>query len=128
MIVFGGTKGREEPRGIVADICPNCQEIRAFAVIDQYEVPHLYYVSMGKGTLRGTSMRCVECRTLCAFDEHKYREVMPCDLADGSNLHELVSRTHPRLLGALPVQQKSLCSACGYQREQPFRFCPQCGA
>lgn len=126
MIIFG-TQGRDEARGLVADMCPQCQEVRAFAVIDQYEVPHVYWVNMGKGTLRGTAMRCVHCRTLCTFDQHKYREVMSCAEAEHADLETLVSRTHPRLLGALPVQAGSQCHACGFQRERPFRFCPQCG-
>ena len=138
MIIFG-TKGREEPRGIVADICPSCQEIRAFAVIDQFEVAHIYFVSMGQGKLLGTSMRCLECRTVCHFDANKYREIMPCSKAENSNLEELVSRTHPRLLAALPAsaripasappppERSSLCASCGYRRERPFRYCPACG-
>ena len=132
MIIFG-TKGRDESRGIVADLCPSCQEVRAFAVIDQYEVAHVYFVGIGKGSLRGTSMRCVQCGTLCAFDEHKYREILPLTEAERSDLHALVSRTHPRLLGALggrgqPSQPSTWrCGSCGYERAKPFRFCPQCG-
>jgi len=124
MIIFG-TKGRDDARGVIADGCPTCREIRAFAVIDQYEVPHVYWVSMGKGSLRGTHMRCVHCSGTFAFDAHKYREIMSCAEAEQSNLSELVRRTHPQLAGHL--DQAPHCQGCGFRRDRPFKFCPECG-
>lgn len=124
MIIFG-TKGRDDARGVIADVCPTCREIRAFAVIDQYEVPHVYWVSMGKGSLRGTHMRCVHCSGTFAFDAHKYREIMSCAEAEQSNLSELVRRTHPQLAGHL--DQAPHCQGCGFRRDRPFKFCPECG-
>ena len=126
IIVFG-SQGREEPRGLVADLCPTCQKLRAFAVLDLYEVSHVYYVSMGRGKLRDTVMRCVECRTVCRFEPHKYAAVVPQEEADYySSLEQLTRRTSPHLLGALLTEHR--CPACGFRRPQPFRFCPQCGA
>ena len=124
MIIFG-TKGRDDARGVIADGCPHCREIRAFAVVDQFEVPHIYWVSMGQGTLRNTYMRCVHCNNIYAFEEHKYRSIMSCAEAERSNLPELVQRTHPELMGYL--DQAARCKNCGFQRDRPFKFCPQCG-
>ncbi|MBS2038293.1 zinc-ribbon domain-containing protein [bacterium] len=124
-MIFFGTKGRDESRGLVADGCPNCRQIRAFNVIEQYEVPHLYWVSLGQGKLLNTYIRCLQCDQTFAFEAHKYRELMSCAEAAQSNLAELVRRTHPELLGYL--DQPARCQGCGFQRDRPFNFCPQCG-
>ena len=124
MIIFG-TKGRDDARGVVADGCPNCREIRAFTVVDQFEVPHVYWVSMGQGSLRNTYIRCLHCDQTYAFEERKYRTLMSCAEARHSNLSELVQRTHPELMGYL--DQGARCKNCGFQRDRPFKFCPECG-
>jgi hypothetical protein len=124
MIIFG-TKGRDDARGVVADGCPHCREIRAFTVVDQYEVAHVYWVSMGQGTLRNTYIRCIHCNNSYAFEERKYRTLMSCSEARHSNLPDLVQRTHPELMGYL--DQGARCRNCGFQRDRPFKFCPECG-
>lgn len=121
-VLIFGTKGREEPCGVVADMCPSCQKVRAFLVVEHYEAAHVYWVSMGQGTLRGTSIRCLECNCQCHFEAHKYRQVLSHGEASRCDLKELVERTHPQLA------PRWRCGGCGFERDTPFHsFCNNCG-
>ncbi|MBM3465259.1 MAG: zinc-ribbon domain-containing protein [Armatimonadetes bacterium] len=147
MFVIFGTKGREEPRGIVAEHCPSCGGPRPFNVIEHYEVGHIYYIPLGNGSKKGVGLRCVECRSEFHFNPHKYAAVLPASVARGCSFEELIERTNPRLAEQLgladaasrptqvvgaaeAVSQAAVptaCAKCGYQRDRAFRFCPVCG-
>src|SRR5437016_4944368 len=57
MIIFG-TQGRQQPRGIVAEHCPECEQIQRFVVVAHYEVGHVYFMPIGEGTHKQTTIQC----------------------------------------------------------------------
>jgi hypothetical protein len=72
MHIIAGMKQVEQVRGMVADFCPICREVRAFQLIRIGLVSHIYYVSSGAGTLAGYVIRCNECGLRLKTDSDRY--------------------------------------------------------
>ena len=138
MFIFFGTKTREEQRGIVAEYCPRCGGVRPFKVIDYYNVGHLYYISLGRGSLQSSVVRCVDCQGEFAFVPSRYAGVIPAGVARTLSFEDLVGRSNPELLERLATPPTALgptpgvpmltCRVCGQTREPRFQYCPSCGS
>jgi hypothetical protein len=97
MIVIWGTKDREENRGLVADFCQSCQKPRAFAIVAHFVVNHIYYISLGKGTLNAMLIRCQSCGAQYRYDEGRYAATLDPAFAGGRPFSELLEKTNPGL-------------------------------
>ncbi len=142
MLIFG-TREREEPRGVVAERCTECDVITRMVVTLHYEVSHVYWVSVGEGTPRQTSLRCTGCRNHFFFKRSRFAEILPIEYAQELAMDELIVRTNPALateIGLLSRPAPTVpggnardatapcrCESCGHERQRPFRFCPRCG-
>lgn len=135
MFIFFGTRDRQETRGVVADLCPSCKGARAFKVLDHFNVGHLYYIPLGRGSYQGSGMKCSACGTEYRFEAGKFPNVVPESLARAISFEDLARQTNPRLHDHLagrdepePARGRIVCGQCGHERDAEFRFCPVCGA
>jgi hypothetical protein len=97
MIIIWGTKVNQEPRGTVGDKCPACMDVQLFDVIDHYEVSHLYYISLGRGTLIATTRTCRHCGAQYHCDRAAYNEILPIEAANALPIEKVLIRTNSRL-------------------------------
>jgi hypothetical protein len=96
MLIFG-SQGREEPRGIVAERCPECDDVTRFTVVAHVEIGHFYFMPIGEGRHTGTSIQCTVCRSRYAFSRKRYAEILPMNFGRQCNFDELIVRTNPDL-------------------------------
>lgn len=96
MIIFG-TQGRQQPRGIVAERCPQCEKIQRFVVVAHYEVGHVYFIPLGEGTHLQTSLHCPACGSQFFFKRSRYAEILPLQYGRTCPMDELIARTNPEL-------------------------------
>ena len=76
MIIIWGTKSRQERLGTVADRCPACRDVQAFTVTNYFQVGHIYYIPLGRGSLVATVRECWECRSQYHCEEEDYVEFL----------------------------------------------------
>jgi hypothetical protein len=94
MHIIAGMKQVEQVRGMVADFCPICREVRAFQLIRIGLVSHIYYVSSGAGTLAGYVIRCNECGLRLKTDSDRYAAT---EKDSRVGIEALVRDTFPKL-------------------------------
>ncbi len=82
MFFVFGTALREQVRGLVADACPGCHDLRWLALVDTYRVFELYFIPLGKGRLQASTVRCDACGIERASDADRYAEVLSRTDAD----------------------------------------------
>src|ERR1043166_7184790 len=97
MLIIWGTKVNQYPRGVVADKCAVCEEVRRFDVTDHYRVGHIYFIPLGGGSLEATSRVCQSCGTEFVCDPEAYDNFLPASEADPLSLDELVRQTNSSL-------------------------------
>lgn len=94
MYIHVDVKERRRPIGWVADLCPICRDLRAFEVNELRRVARVYFVPLGRGSLEGCEITCVDCQSVMEAPEEGYEAV--------SNRRrdpaQLVSMTNPGLL------------------------------
>ncbi len=106
MFIIWGTKTRRERLGVVADWCFNCRRVRAFTVSDYFRVPHVYYISLGRGTLTATARECWECGSQYYCAEEDYEDLLPEETAEQMSMNELLYRTNRSLSDRLDTQRQ----------------------
>lgn len=116
-IIIWGKKIRTEPRGIVAEKCSVCGDTERFAVTDYYEVEHIYYIAIGRGTRVDCTSECARCRSQFRIAPDNYDDYLPPADADMLSLDEIVDRTNPRLAYSRDMRRGLETMA----REQPSR-------
>jgi len=107
MFIVWGKKRIERKQGLVADFCPICREIRAFALIRVGLADHIYYVSFGQGKLAGYIIRCDTCGVALRVEPSRFTMA---EKDPGAELETLIQRTFPRLretlAGRLELEQR----------------------
>lgn len=106
MIIIWGTKVNRHPRGVVADKCPVCMENERFSVTDHYEVSHLYYISLGQGTLIATTRACWQCGTEFHCSAEAYDEFLDDQSAQKMPIDELIERTNTPMARARDARRQ----------------------
>lgn len=91
MFIIWGKKLVYRKLGFVADFCPICRSIAAFAVKRVGLAGHVYYISMSEGELAGFERTCQTCATCFGTDTAKYREIA----STLASLPELQAQTFP---------------------------------
>ena len=94
MYVHVDVKERRRPIGWVADLCPVCRDLRAFRVSEVRRVARVYLVPMGKGSLEGIEITCVDCECVLPGSEEGYESVS----RRRRDPSRLVEETNPALL------------------------------
>jgi hypothetical protein len=95
MIFVWGTKRVEQNKGLVADFCPICRNIRTFQLVRVGMAGHVYYISFGAGKLAGHIIRCTECSVDLSVDPTRYRKTEKDSRVE---LAVLIRDTFPDLL------------------------------
>ena len=75
MLIVWGRKKTSRVLGYVADFCFLCRGPRAFKLIRNGSVGHVYYISFGEGKLVGYERTCTECGERFAADITTYSNV-----------------------------------------------------
>ncbi|MBE7463927.1 MAG: hypothetical protein HS116_10640 [Planctomycetes bacterium] len=97
MLIIWGSENKETERGWVADYCLNCNEVCPHRVIEMRCVSHIYFISIGKGSLIGFFRICRKCKMTLPTSVEHYSTLLR---RPSKELGELISRTHP----GLPLQ------------------------
>lgn len=97
MLIIWGTKVNRDPRGTVADHCPVCTEVQRFAVTDHYEVSHVYFISIGRGTRVASTRQCWACGSEFNAVPDGYDEFLHEQDAERMPLDDIVERTNAPL-------------------------------
>jgi hypothetical protein len=87
-------KERRRPIGWVADLCPICRDLRAFEVNELRRVARVYFVPLGRGSLEGREITCVDCQSVLQAPEDGYEALSP----RRRDPAQLVPMTNPGLL------------------------------
>jgi hypothetical protein len=105
MFVIHGTYTPQKKRGLAADVCPRCVEVRPFLVTDHYQVTHLYFIPLGSGTYQGSSQECQHCRLRVLCRPSIYDRILSPKEVDGLSEEQFIVATNPGL--ALPEPQRA---------------------
>jgi len=97
-MIWFGTKHRTEKLGVAADNCETCGCMRAFEVIDHFEVGHICSISLTRGTYKGTSRTCSTCHSEVMCYRGDYEEFRPRARAGAMPVEDLAATTNPRLV------------------------------
>jgi hypothetical protein len=114
MLIIWGRKIKRRRVGYVADYCPVCRAQRVFELQDVRSAGHVYYISLGRGTLLGQERRCSDCGTSFKANTASYAGVSKTQLS----LEELRQRTFPNL-DAATREQAALDERIRRQRLSP---------
>jgi hypothetical protein len=98
-LIYGHTERRKR-RGIVADECPLCEDVRPFLVTEHYVVSHLYFIPLGRGRLQASVRRCQACQGAFACDSTLYDQFLSVRQARTLPIDELLEQTNPNLARA----------------------------
>lgn len=108
MYIVWGTKHRAEERGIVADWCNLCGGIRAHKLTAHYMVGHIYYIPLGRGTLKATTRACTECTAETEADVAYYGRTMKPRDAAGVAMDTLMEVTNGHLAREMRERQEMI--------------------
>lgn len=97
MFIFWGRKLVKRKLGYVADFCPICRTQRTFELQRIGSAGHVYYISIGEGSLVGHERSCQECGTAFGAEPTHYASVSKTN----EPLPELERRTFPNYGEAL---------------------------
>jgi hypothetical protein len=117
-ILIWGEKNRQERLGTVADWCPACRRPQAFAVTKYFRVSHIYYISLGRGSLVATARQCWECGRQYRCEEEDYAAFLPEAEAEQISLNELLQQSNPTLKEQLDTRRAQLASRQDTNRPQ----------
>ncbi len=103
MFIIWGSKHKEKRIGFIADNCPNCQQVKCFQVVEHYKVGHIYYISLGQGSLEATTMRCSSCNGEYNYNASRYAL---CSQSSSGQLGDLLRMTNPVLMEKIERQKR----------------------
>jgi hypothetical protein len=96
-VIWWGNYNNAKERGIVGDKCLHCGRTTAMHVAQHYQVPHVYFIPLGPGSLLATVLTCSECGGRMNGALEAYRRVIPSAAAVNMPLGKLLAETNPRL-------------------------------
>jgi hypothetical protein len=117
-VIIWGTKSRQECLGTVADWCPACRRPRAFAVTKYFRVGHIYYISLGRGSLVAAVRQCRECGSQYRCADEDYEALVPEKAVQEMSLNELLQQTNSVLKEQLDARRAQIASGQGPSRPQ----------
>lgn len=91
MFIFWGRKIVRRSLGYVADFCPICRTQTPFELQRIGSAGHIYYISVGEGSLVGHELLCKECGNSVGIDPARYASVSK----SFKSLQELEALTFP---------------------------------
>jgi hypothetical protein len=94
-MIIEGTYLRHDVRGVVADGCTICKEMRRFTIIDSYLVPHFWFIPIGGGRLQQSIRRCLVCSNEFRCSPESYQRLLPEAAAARLSDEELRQATAP---------------------------------
>lgn len=106
MLIVWGTKVNREPRGTVADHCSVCATVSRFDVTDIYEVSHLYFIPLGRGTRVACTQICLRCSTEFSCEPDSYDAYLAPASADAMSLGDIIRITNSRLAEARAARRE----------------------
>jgi hypothetical protein len=115
--IFWGSKDRIVRRGIVVDVCPECQALQPFVIVDYFSVPHVYFIGLGRGSYVGSTRACFGCHTEITHEPYRYADVLPLGALEEVSLDVGLERTNPTLKSAFDKLQKLEDVGAGSYRE-----------
>ncbi len=93
----------------MADWCPDCRRPQVFTVTNHFRVEHIYYISLGRGTLASTVRQCWQCGAQYECEADDYEEFLPEKVVEKMSFGELLQETNHALMKDLESQrQKAL--------------------
>src|SRR5262245_61284414 len=106
MFLIWGSTRRTVCRGVVADECPLCAEVRAFTLTDDYEIEPIWFMPIGPESLVASKRRCPACAITFDCQPEDYELVLPNQEAKGLTVEELLKRTNPILRTRLEARRE----------------------
>lgn len=104
-------------------ICNQCGKYGRYEIVMRYMCFSLFFIPLFKWN-RQFYVRTTCCDTIYALDPEIGRTLMRGDKVEIKPEHlQKVSRG----AGQQGTGHFSRCSACGYQTNEDFQFCPKCG-
>ncbi len=107
MIIIWGSKHRKNDLGVVAEWCDSCQSVQPAIVTEHYQVGHIYYIPLGKGTLKATSRQCMRCGGEFMAERSAYSAFLPAAQVRAVNTDDLMVRTNPGLADTI-IERRQL--------------------
>ena len=93
IIIIWGRKLCRSKLGWVAGYCPICRAVTKSRLTTVYERGHVFYVALGRGSLKFHELRCENCRTTSLADVDQFISVSK----KKRSLSELVKLTNPEV-------------------------------
>src|SRR5690349_25038875 len=94
IILFWGTKTREDTLGNVIDICLVCDDLRIFGVQERYQVTHFWFIPLGKMRLEAITRTCTICGTTLPCSPARYDRIIPVEIARTLGFVDLLAQTN----------------------------------
>ncbi len=94
MFIFWGTKQIRNTIGWVADFCPVCRDMNQFRLLRVGSASHVYYISIGKGTLLGHEIVCQSCQIPLSANINHYKTISK---EHAALTEDLIGKTHPEV-------------------------------
>ncbi len=91
-MIIHGTRIRRRSRGLIAEFCPICREIRLFRVTDLSRYRHVYWIPVTPGTPVSRELQCEGCGT--ALMERIDDQTSPIPRTSANVIHVL-AQTRP---------------------------------
>jgi hypothetical protein len=92
---------------MVADWCPTCRGVQAFNVTNYFRVGHIYYISLGRGSLVATVRECSECGAQYRCEEDDYDQFFPEETVEQMSMSKLVRLSNRYLERRLQAQRRT---------------------
>ena len=93
-MIIWGTRIKRRRLGRAADFCPICRELRAHRIRRIGLVTHVYYLSIGAGSLVAHEAECEACGATREVDGDQFEAI---SRRRGAGLDELITETYPGL-------------------------------
>lgn len=118
MFIIWGTKTRYDQVGVVADWCESCRKVRAFSIKDYLDVPHLYFIPLGRWRKVETFRQCWECGARYYCSERQYDCLLTVHEAEDLSLSEMIRETNPDLEDFVNARRRPALESLPPAREQ----------
>lgn len=90
MLIVLGKRIVRKRRGLSAEFCPACRDVRVFAAFERWLVPHVYFIPAGQRTCLGGELCCEVCGAVLGVATEVVRLA---ESVRSSDLTEMARRT-----------------------------------